>query len=84
MSAEIIAVVVSAVGVVVTLGIGMFSGFAWVIRRTEKYTDNVEQRLGTRIDGVEQRLGAVEQRLGAVEVAVARIEGPRPHPITGR
>ncbi|MFJ4175563.1 hypothetical protein [Microbacterium sp. NPDC089696] len=64
-SAEIIAVVLSAVGIVVTLGTSMFLGFAWCVRRT----DAVEARLGARIDELDHRLGArideLDHRLGA-------------------
>lgn len=65
MSAEIIAVVLSAVGIVVTLGSSMFVGFAWCVRRT----DAVERRLNDRIDEVERKLNArideVERKLSA-------------------
>ena len=65
MSVELIAVVVSAVGIVLTLGTTMLAGFAWCVRRI----DNVEERLTARIDGV-----AAE--MTEVKIAVARLEGP--------
>ena len=78
MSAEIIAIVLSAVGLFLTLGGTMVAGFAWCIRRSDSLrTDlvGVETSLGVRIDGVEQRLTAridgVEQTLGARIDAVA-------------
>ncbi|WP_449409154.1 hypothetical protein [Microbacterium maritypicum] len=92
-SAEIIAVVLSAVGIVVTLGTSMFLGFAWCVRRT----DAVEARLGARIDELDHRLGAridgSEKSLGSridnlahemteLKIAVARLEGPVPHLLT--
>lgn len=61
--------------------------------------DGVESNLGARIDGVESKLGAridgVRNDLGAridkmtdelveVKIAVARVEGPPRHLITGR
>ena len=71
MSAEIIAIVLSAVGLLLTLGGTMVAGFGWCIRRT----DRLEERLGARIDGLDDKLGAridgVEERLGA------RIDGVR-------
>ncbi|KQQ67316.1 hypothetical protein [Microbacterium sp. Leaf320] len=81
-SAEIIAIVLSTVGLLLTLGGTMVAGFAWCIRRSDRVEerlgariDGVEQRLGARIDGVEEGLGAridgVEQRLGARIDAVA-------------
>ncbi|MFB4350533.1 hypothetical protein [Microbacterium sp. CR_7] len=70
-SAEIIAVVLSAVGIVVTLGASMFVGFAWCVRRT----DAVERRLNDRID-------AVGHETTEVKIAVARLEGPVPRLLT--
>ena len=76
MSAEIITIVISAVGLLLTLGGTMFAGFAWCIRRSDSLrTDllGVETSLGTRIDGVEQRLTA---RIDGVEEKLtARIDG---------
>lgn len=70
-SAEIIAIVVSAAGLLFTLGGTMLAGFSWCIRRS----DRVEDRLGTRMDGVEEKLSSridsVEERLGS------RIDGVR-------
>ncbi len=85
-SAETIAIVLSAVGLLLTMGGTMFAGFAWCIRRSDALrTDlvGVETSLGARIDGVEQRLTAsidgVEQRLtaridGVEEKLTARID----------
>ncbi|SFR61295.1 hypothetical protein SAMN04488591_2394 [Microbacterium azadirachtae] len=91
MSVELIGVVVTAFAVLVTLGSGMFAGFAWVVRRIDGVDgklsariDGVEGRLTARIDGVEGRLSAridgVEERLSAridgVEGSLsARIDG---------
>lgn len=68
-SAEILTTVISAAGLLLVLG----SGFGWIITRI----DSVEKRLGNRMDRLEHEL--VE-----VKIAVARIEGPRPHLITPR
>jgi hypothetical protein len=75
-SAEIITIVLSAVGLLLTQGSLMFAGFAWCIRRTDSLRADLvgsETSLGARIDGVEQRLTAridgVEERL------TARIDG---------
>ena len=71
MSAEIIAVVLSAVGIVVTLGASMFVGFAWCVRRT----DAVERKLSDRIDDVERKLSdridALSTRIDDVERSLA-------------
>ena len=79
MSAEIIAIVLSAVGLLLTLGGTMVAGFAWCVRRS----DCGEERLGARIDGVEERLGARIDAVAAdtteLKIAMARIEGPPRH-----
>lgn len=75
-SAEIIAIVLSAVGLLLTQGGLMFAGFAWCIRRTDSLRADLvgrETSLGARIDGVEQRLTA---RIDGVEEKLtARIDG---------
>lgn len=79
MSAEIIAIVLSAVGLLLTLGGTMVAGFACCVRRS----DLVEERLGARIDGVEERLGARIDAVAAdtteLTIAMARVEGPPRH-----
>nr|WP_218844810.1 hypothetical protein [Microbacterium pseudoresistens] len=65
--------IVTAAGIVVTIGIAMFAGFAWVVRRI----DAVDTKLTDRID-------AMGAELTEVKIAVARLEGPRPHLIVGR
>ena len=87
MSAELITIVLSAVGLLLTQGSLMFAGFAWCIRRSDSLrTDlvGVETSLGVRIDGVEQRLTAridgVEGKLtsridGVEDKLTARIDG---------
>ncbi len=83
-SAEAIAIVVSAGGLLLSM-FGMFVGFAsWIVKRVDK----VEHRLGARIDNVEHTLGeritGVERELVEVKVAVARLEGPRPRLVPAR
>jgi len=69
MSVELIGVVVTAFAVLVTLGSGMFAGFAWVVRRI----DGVEGKLSARIDRVEEKLSA---RIDRVEETLsARLDG---------
>ncbi len=81
MSAEIIAIVLSAVGLLLTLGGTIF---AWCIRRSDSLRtdlEGVEKSLGARIDGVEQKLTAridgVEQKLTARIDAVETSLGAR-------
>lgn len=77
MSAEVFAIVVSAVGMVLTLGTSIIAGGAWIVRRI----DAVDTNLSARIDAVEEKLTARIDALAAevtdVKVAVTRLEGPR-------
>ena len=41
MSTEVLAIIISAVGVVVTLGTSMFVGAAWMVRRIDAVAANV-------------------------------------------
>ncbi|MFT4229961.1 MAG: hypothetical protein QM602_06705 [Microbacterium sp.] len=98
-SIEVIAVIVSSVGVVASTVVALFVGLTWVLRRMDERIDGLRTELGERIDGLDSRLSAridgVEQSLGArlsaverelveVKVAVARLEGPRPHLLSAR
>lgn len=72
MSAEIIAVVLSAVGIVLTLGTSMFLGFAWCVRRTDALDlklsariDALDLKLDTRTDSLGARIDDAERSLGA-------------------
>ena len=80
MSAELIGVMLTGIGIVVTLGTGMFSGFAWVVRRI----DRAEDKLSRRIDHVEAEVAEVKAETTEVKISIARLEGPRPHLILGR
>ena len=76
MSTETLATIISAVGVVVTLGTSMFVGAAWMVRRI----DAVDEKLSTRIDVVEERLSTRIDGVAAdvtdLKISVARLEGP--------
>ncbi len=92
MSADTVTIIVSAIGIVLTLGASLFAAGAWMIRRIDERLGTVDHRLSARIDTVEEKLGAridtVEEKLGAridavaadvtdLKIAVARLEGPR-------
>lgn len=68
MSTETFAVVLSAVGIVLSLGTAMLAGFAWCVRRI----DAVDAKLTTRID-------AVADDVTELKISVARLEGPARH-----
>lgn len=91
MSAETLTIVISAIGIVLTLGASLFAGFAWMVRHIDERIDTVDKKLSARIDAVEEKLKAridsVEEKLGAridavadevtgVKIAIARLEGP--------
>lgn len=70
MSVEALSVIISAAGLVVA----MFSGFAWVIHRTDSRIDKVD----SRIEALTHEVSEVKRELSDVRVAVARLEGPFP------
>ena len=91
MSADTVTIIVSSIGIVLTLGASLFAAGAWMIRRIDERLGTVDHRLSPRIGSVEGRLGAridtVEEKLGAridavaadvtyLKIAVARLEGP--------
>lgn len=106
MSAELIGVVLTGLGIVITLGLGMLSGFARMVRRIDAVDaklsariDAVDSTLSDRIDAGDAKLSAridrledtlsaridgLEAELTEVKIAIARLEGPRPHLILGR
>ncbi|MCT1364970.1 MULTISPECIES: apolipoprotein A1/A4/E family protein [unclassified Microbacterium] len=69
MSADTLTIIVSAIGIVLTLGASLFAAGAWMIRRIDERLGTVDHRLSARIDTVEEKLGAridtVEEKLGA-------------------
>ncbi|WP_231729515.1 apolipoprotein A1/A4/E family protein [Microbacterium sp. PAMC 28756] len=68
-SADTLTIIVSAIGVVLTLGASLFAAGAWMIRRIDERLGAVDHRLSTGIGSVEEKLGArigsVEEKLGA-------------------
>ena len=73
MSAETLTIVLSAVGLLLTLATIMFAGFAWCIRRI----DGVERSLAARIDGGDDKLGARIDSIRSDLVDVERSLGAR-------
>lgn len=82
MSVETLTIVISAIGIVLTLGASLFAGFAWMVRRI----DAVDTKLTARIDAVEEKLGAridaLADEVTGVKIAIARLEGPPRHLVT--
>ena len=71
MSTDTLTIVISAVGIVLTLGTSTFVGAAWMVRRI----DAVDEKLSTRID-------AVASDVNELKSSVARLEGPPRHLLT--
>ncbi len=69
MSAEVIAIVISAAALLATFVTMFIGGFAWVIRRMDERFTGVDEKLGARIT-------AVERELVEVKIGIARLEGP--------
>ena len=71
-------IVVSAIGVVLTLGTSLFAAGAWMVRRIDDRIDALHRKLSTRID-------TVASDVTDLKVSVARLEGPPRHLLaTGR
>lgn len=83
-SPEMIAIVVSSIGVAVTVGIALFGGLAWVIRRTDDRIESLDHKLSDRITDLDTKLSAridaldstLSARIDAVDHALGdRIDG---------
>ena len=78
MTADTMTIVVSAIGVVLTLGTSLFAAGAWMVRRIDDRIDALDRKLTTRID-------TVASDVTDLKVSVARLEGPPRHLLaTGR
>jgi hypothetical protein len=94
---ETLTIVLSAIGIVLTLGASLFAAGAWMIRRIDDRIDAVDEKLSTRIDAVDEKLStridAVDEKLSSridavavdvtdLKISVARLEGPPRHLLT--
>lgn len=75
MSTEVLTIVVSAIGIVLTLGTSLFTAGAWLVRRIDDRIDAVDEKLSSRID-------AVAADVTDLKISVARLEGPPRHLLT--
>ena len=80
MSMEVVAIVVSAIGVVLTLGTSFIAAGAWMVRRLDDRIDGLDRKLSTRIDAVDEKLStridAVASDVTDLKISIARLEGP--------
>ena len=72
MSTETVTIVLSAIGVVLTLGTSLFAAGAWMVRRIDDRIDAVDEKLSTRLD-------ALAADVTDLKISVARLEGPPRH-----
>ena len=84
LSVEVITFIVSAASLMVTLGGGLFAGFAWVLRRMDEQSSNVDAKFDSRFDTLSTQMSTLQTELNDVKVSVARLEGPRPRLILPR
>ncbi|WP_431863360.1 hypothetical protein [Microbacterium algeriense] len=86
MSPETLTIILSAIGVVLTLTTSLFAAGAWMVRRIDDRIDAVDEKLSTRIDAVDDKLStridAVATDVTDLKIAVARLEGPPRHLLT--
>ncbi len=75
MTTETLTIVISAIGIVLTLGASLFAAGAWMVRRIDDRIDAVDEKLSTRID-------AVAADVTDLKISVARLEGPPRHLLT--
>lgn len=73
MSADVIATIIIAAALLVTLSGGYLAGLAWLSRRMD-----------ARFDKVDERIHGLEVELNEVKIVVARLEGPTPRLIYPR
>ena len=91
MTQETLTIILSAIGVVLTLTPSLFAAGAWMVRRIDDRIDAVDEKLSTRIHAVFEKLStridAVDDKLTAridavaadvtdLKISVARLEGP--------
>ena len=62
-------IVVSAIGVVLTLGTSFIAAGAWMARRLDDRIDGLDRKISTRID-------AVAADVTDLKISIARLEGP--------
>ena len=77
MTTETLTIVLSAIGIVLTLGTSLFAAGAWMIRRIDDRIDAIDEKLTARID-------AVAADVTDLKISVARLEGPPRHLLTAR
>jgi hypothetical protein len=68
MSVEMLTIIVSAAGLLITLGGGLFAGFAWMIGRTDDRFAEMREEFRQDFRGVHEEFGSVREQFRAVHV----------------
>lgn len=90
MSVELITLILTAAGLVLTLGGGTLASSAWILKRMDERFVQAEASVTVRFDKVDEQFRKVDEQfkevgthiselradLHEVKVAVARLEGP--------
>jgi peptidoglycan hydrolase CwlO-like protein len=70
MSPELIA----TVSVGVTMVIGMFSGFAWMIQRIDRGDERLETSITSRIDRLDNRIDKLDNRIDKLDNRIDKLD----------
>ena len=71
MSVETLAILISAAGLLITLGGGIFAGFAWIIRRTDAQFAAVHEQFRAVRGEFRADLHQLREELTEVKISVA-------------
>ncbi|NWN88054.1 MAG: hypothetical protein HLX51_05865 [Micrococcaceae bacterium] len=84
MSVETLTIVISAAGLLITLGGGLFAGFAWMIGRMDDCFAEIRGEFRQDFRGMHEEFGSVREdiqqlrgEMNDIKISVARLEGPR-------
>lgn len=70
LSTEVVAIIVSAAGVLISLGGGFFAGLAWLLRRMDEQFEKVE----ARFDKVDERFAKADERFDKVDERFDKVD----------
>lgn len=74
MSVEMIAMIIAAASLLVTLGGGLFAGFAWMLRRIDEKFAKVDERFVQAEASVKAQFDKVDERFDRVDQKFDRID----------
>lgn len=65
---------VATLSVGVTMVIGMFSGFAWMIQRIDRGDDRLEASINARIDKLDNRIDKLDSRVDKLDNRIDKLD----------